>query len=330
MAEDPGKIPTLPAPISTAKRFEPNHAQKALFAAAVQDPWLVHDRKALCAVAEIKEKTAERWFSEWPFRAWWNEQLLELARICLGPSTMHLAAMFEDESVTAAVKVRALETMLKVLGPPNQNTNMGHAVAAILEKWSGRGKIRLAARGEELAMEVAEMAHSQAGGDGSALQNLHYRKLEPGEEPGPDDPPSPAVQVSPGSVNQTARAFTEGVQKAIDDVKRQERGEPSPEAAEPKPLRCDRAHPSSGMVLRGRAVRNHNGPPLSPNVSDTYKSPNPQVHYSPHTFTPGDSPSICRICDRSVEDHGQRLDPFGRAFTERGEEETKAPPGSGE
>ncbi len=172
-----------------------------------EDPDLAHSKSAIANAIGLDSSTVRRWFRDPAFLAWWNRANLEIARASLGPMVVELRRLVHSPDVSAGDKVRAVEAVVRIVGQPEKS--FGAAVVAILERWSGRGSLKLAARGEAVAMELTEIGEHPPPIDPETVE-----EIEPGEgesstlEDHEIDPAviAEAVQTSPLTLERAARS----------------------------------------------------------------------------------------------------------------------------
>ena len=156
---DPESAPAnglaVPACAPRKRRWKPTAGMERALAAAVSYPAAATNKAMLSRMVPECQRTVQRWFSIPEFRAWWNQALLTVAQQSMGPAMMELERIIGDAEVPPSVKVRAIDTMLRHVSAPDQG--VGHAVAAIIERWTGSGQLRLAARGGDIAVELQEL-----------------------------------------------------------------------------------------------------------------------------------------------------------------------------
>lgn len=172
-----------------------------------EDPDLAASKSVLARAIGLDSSTVRRWFRDPDFLAWWNRANLEIARASLGPMVVELRRLVHSPDVSAGDKVRAVEAVVRIVGQPEKS--FGAAVVAILERWSGRGSLKIAARGEAVAMELTEIGGPLPPIDPRAVEEI---ELEGGGsstlEDHEIDPAviAEAVQTSPLTLERAARS----------------------------------------------------------------------------------------------------------------------------
>ena len=286
----------VPATAGRRREWRPTAGQERALAAAVSNPRAATNKQELCRMVPECYRTVVRWFSNPAFRAWWNKALVAIAQASMGPAMMELERIIGDPDVSDAVKVRAIDTMLKHVAAPDQG--VGHAVAAIIERWTGSGQLRLAARGDEIALEVRGVG-------------------EAGDAPAPQEPPpemdhwdratiKEAVQMGPATVEAAAKRVAAHIREEAGDqaTTEEQRGYDHRRGRDPTrgaPLGAIRAAPR----LRPQGV---GGPesPAPPANGPASHAPDCATDESPTITTPTPDPATTRV------------DFMGRTYVARG------------
>ncbi len=193
---------------ATPDLFRPTRHQRDFLLAALEHPEAQFSIRQLCELSGVDPSTAYLWRRDPAFRAWWNEMLLQAARHWAGPAAFELRRLIEDAATPAAVKVRAVQAFLKAVGMGEQAHHKAHLFTELLRQFRGTtvaAEMKLAAQGEQVAMEIRAVAGTRQDGplpapaappDGGS-DNAPYAEVDPipGEVPcrHPD-----AVQVSFG------------------------------------------------------------------------------------------------------------------------------------
>jgi hypothetical protein len=116
----------------------------------VEDFSLTRNRSELARRIGVSRSTVCAWFTKAPFREWWNQCLVSICRTERGPVTLRLLEIL-DSGCGASVKVKAIETFLRHVGPSAEQ-NQAAALLSIIEKYQGKARIRVAA---EVLLEPA-------------------------------------------------------------------------------------------------------------------------------------------------------------------------------
>lgn len=198
----------VPPPAPPDGSWTPLATHQNALSAICEDPNLAASKGLLARTIGLDSSTVRRWFRDPGFVEWWNRSLLEIARASLGPMVVELRRLVFSPNVSAGDKVRAVESVVRIVGQPERS--FGAAVVAILERWSGRGSIKIAARGEAVAMELSEIGETpppsgrtghdvELDGEGGSTPPLDGEDLDPSVI-------AEAVQSSPLTIERAARA----------------------------------------------------------------------------------------------------------------------------
>ncbi len=177
------------------RTWRPSGSQQRALGVIVTDFSLTRNKTELARRLGLARSTVSAWFAKAEFREWWNQCLVSICRTERGPVTLRLLEIL-DSGCSASVKVKAIETFLRNVGPSAEQSQAA-ALLAIIEKYQGKARIRVAA---EVVLGEGDMtATSDNGG--------YVKPTEQPEEPqvvAADDvttpeiaTPADAMQASP-------------------------------------------------------------------------------------------------------------------------------------
>ena len=276
-----------------AKTWRPSGSMQRALGVIVEDFSLVRNKSELARRIGVSRSTVSAWFTKAHFREWWNQCLVSICRTERGPVTLRLLEIL-DSGCGASVKVKAIETFLRNVGPSAEQSQAA-ALLSIIEKYQGKARIRVAA---EVVLEPPGEA-------------------SPGSDNG--DYVSPTASPSEPQVIPAADVTTPGLEAPAEAMQSSAHRSPWEQEGDGPLVR------SIDQAAQGEAVRLVGGGPGPSTPRDGSASlPLPPAVPPPPELPDGGGGSESRPADVSRNDTdapnssspppGSRLDPWGRPY----------------